>query len=93
MANIISLIRNKSDLFLVELDASYQNGILHFTHEISILVSLEDGKLKLIKGYEIGPEDSEYYPEDWDYLKERHCLSEESIINEINGLVNQKDNA
>ncbi|MBQ0051141.1 MAG: hypothetical protein KBT11_03650, partial [Treponema sp.] len=78
MANIISLSRitkedwykykdalYRNDLFVVELDASYQKGILHFTHELSLVFYLEDNQLQLIEGNEIGPEYSEFDSGDW----------------------------
>lgn len=71
---------------------SYQKEILHFSHEISIPVYLDNNKIELIEGYETGPEDSAYCSQDWNYLKTKHCISEESIINKINAFINKKTN-
>ena len=73
----------ENDLFMVEIDCSYNKGFLSFSHELSLIFYLDNGKLNFIEGSEISLGDHTYFQNDWPYLKEKFLLSDGEIIEEI----------
>lgn len=61
-------------LYSVFTDQSKSCGILHFTHEISLVVRLnrEKKKVGIEEGWEIAAEDIDWCPGDEDYFEYLH---------------------
>lgn len=76
------------DIYLIEGDASYSNGLLHFSHEFSFSISFSHGNLEFLGGYEIASEDIDYEKGEagLSALKFYHPGLIEDIIEEIKNL-------
>lgn len=57
---ILVVIYERKGIYYVDADTSYSKGGLHFTHEFSVGVKINDDKLEFLGGSEIACEDIEY---------------------------------
>lgn len=72
-------------LYSVFTDQSKSSGILHFSHEISLVVRLNrvKKKVEIEEGWEIAAEDIDWCPGDEDYFEYLHPGILSQIYNKI----------